>query len=78
VLSPVGQFGTRIQGGKDAASARYIFTKLPAITRALFHIDDDPLLSYLNDDGQSIEPGMCTRGHATVTLPATWRLTPAE
>lgn len=57
MLAPGGQFGTRLQGGKDAASPRYIFTKLPAITRAIFHSDDDPLLNYLNDDGQSIEPG---------------------
>lgn len=28
LLLPVGQFGTRIAGGKDAASARYIYTAL--------------------------------------------------
>jgi len=28
LLLPIGQFGTRLQGGKDAASARYIFTQL--------------------------------------------------
>ena len=27
-LTPVGQFGTRMQGGKDFASARYIFSNL--------------------------------------------------
>jgi DNA topoisomerase II len=43
-------------GGKDAASARYIFTKLEPIARAIFHPDDDALLNYLNDDGSSIEP----------------------
>jgi DNA topoisomerase II len=43
-------------GGKDAASARYIFTKLEPIARAVFHPDDDALLNYLNDDGSSIEP----------------------
>jgi len=43
-------------GGKDAASPRYIFTRLANITRAIFPIDDDPLLTYLDDDGQSIEP----------------------
>ncbi len=56
LLSPCGQFGTRLMGGKDAASARYIFTKLETITRHIFHPSDDPLLSYLDDDGQSIEP----------------------
>ena len=43
-------------GGKDAASARYIFTKLEPIARAIFHSDDDPVLNYLNDDGNMIEP----------------------
>jgi hypothetical protein len=53
---PSGQFGTRLQGGKDAASPRYIFTRLAPIARALFHPDDDALLDYLDDDGLSIEP----------------------
>lgn len=44
------------QGGKDAASARYIFTHLPAITRTIFHPHDDPVLNYMVDDGDSVEP----------------------
>lgn len=28
LLMPYGQFGTRLQGGKDSASPRYIFTML--------------------------------------------------
>lgn len=28
LLEPLGQFGTRHEGGDDAASARYIYTKL--------------------------------------------------
>jgi hypothetical protein len=36
-----GQFGTRIMGGKDAASPRYVFTRLEEITRVLFHPEDD-------------------------------------
>ncbi|KAF9905433.1 DNA topoisomerase 2 [Linnemannia zychae] len=56
LLLPNGQFGSRMQGGKDAASARYIFTALAPITRRVFHAHDDPLLTYLNDDGDSIEP----------------------
>ncbi|KAF9141358.1 DNA topoisomerase 2 [Mortierella sp. GBA39] len=56
LLMPNGQFGSRMQGGKDAASARYIFTALSPITRRVFHPHDDPLLNYLNDDGDSIEP----------------------
>lgn len=56
LLTPSGQFGTRRMGGKDAASARYIFTKLEPIARAIFHPDDDQLLNYLKDDGNTIEP----------------------
>ncbi|KAF8981096.1 DNA topoisomerase 2, partial [Haplosporangium bisporale] len=56
LLSPNGQFGTRMLGGKDAASARYIFTAVPPITRRIFHPQDDALLTYLNDDGDWIEP----------------------
>tara|TARA_Y200000002_G_C22688057_1_gene666801 strand:+ start:5022 stop:8525 length:3504 start_codon:yes stop_codon:yes gene_type:complete len=56
LLVPSGQFGTRLQGGKDSASERYIFTYLSNITRKLFPIVDDPILSYLNDDGLMVEP----------------------
>nr|POE91802.1 dna topoisomerase 2 [Quercus suber] len=45
-----------ITGGKDHASARYVYTRLSPITRFLFHKDDDDLLDYLNEGGQSIDP----------------------
>ena len=51
-----GQFGTRLNGGKDAANARYIFTKLEKLTRILFNQDDDCLLHRVIDDGESVEP----------------------
>ena len=53
---PNGQFGTRLQGGKDSASERYIFTLLNKITRTIFQQTDDYILEYLNDDGLSVEP----------------------
>ena len=56
LLSPLGQFGTRIGGGSDHASERYIFTKLEPITRCLFPKMDDNVLEYLNDDGVIVEP----------------------
>jgi len=56
LLKPIGQFGTRLQGGKDSASARYIFTMLSPLARKLFPVDDDPLLNYLYDDNLRIEP----------------------
>ncbi|RIA94250.1 DNA topoisomerase [Glomus cerebriforme] len=37
VLHGEGQFGTRAQGGKDAASARYTCVTIPALTRNIFH-----------------------------------------
>ncbi|CAI5992051.1 unnamed protein product [Closterium sp. NIES-64] len=56
LLVPSGQFGTRLQGGKDAASPRYIYTRLHRLTRVIFPVADDALLDYLDDDGQRIEP----------------------
>lgn len=56
LMVPNGQFGTRLAGGKDAASPRYIFTHLSPVTRHLFPEDDDVVLDYLEDDGQMIEP----------------------
>ena len=56
LFMPNGQFGTRLQGGKDSASERYIFTQLNKITRTLFPLYDDNVLTYLNDDGLIVEP----------------------
>ena len=56
VLVPSGQFGTRLQGGKDSASERYIHTALSKITRYIYNGEDDNILQYLNDDGYPVEP----------------------
>ena len=56
LLLPNGQFGTRLQGGKDSASERYIFTQLNKITRTIFQAADDNILEYLDDDGTLVEP----------------------
>jgi DNA topoisomerase-2 len=56
LFMPNGQFGTRLQGGKDSASERYIFTQLNKMTRTLFPANDDNILTYLNDDGLLVEP----------------------
>jgi len=56
LFMPNGQFGTRLQGGKDSASERYIFTQLNKITRTIFPQSDDHILKYLNDDGLIVEP----------------------
>ncbi|XP_017797949.1 PREDICTED: DNA topoisomerase 2 [Habropoda laboriosa] len=56
ILQPNGQFGTRLTGGKDAASPRYIFTMLSPLARYIFHKHDDALLKHEYDDNQKIEP----------------------
>jgi DNA topoisomerase-2 len=56
LLVPSGQFGTRLQGGKDSASERYIFTYLNKMTRLIFPEMDDHILKYLDDDGMLVEP----------------------
>jgi DNA topoisomerase-2 len=56
ILFPSGQFGTRLMGGEDSASARYIHTFLTSITRVIFRQEDDAILNYLDDDGVKIEP----------------------
>ena len=56
LFMPNGQFGTRLQGGKDSASERYIFTKLNEITRSVYPEMDDNILKYLDDDGFPVEP----------------------
>jgi DNA topoisomerase-2 len=56
LFMPNGQMGTRLMGGQDAASERYIYTQLSKITRFIFPEKDDNILTYLNDDGTMVEP----------------------
>ena len=56
LLEPNGQFGTRLHGGDDSASERYIFTLLNKMTRSIFPEADDAVLTYLDDDGTLVEP----------------------
>ena len=56
LLLPNGQFGTRLAGGKDSASERYIFTALSPITQYIYNVYDQPILNYLEDDGTPVEP----------------------
>jgi DNA topoisomerase-2 len=56
LLYPDGGFGTRLEGGKDAASARYIFTKMEGMTEYIFRAEDEPLLTPVNDDGDLVQP----------------------
>jgi DNA topoisomerase-2 len=56
LLMPEGQFGSRLEGGKDSAAPRYIFTYLSKITSIMFNKDDTPLLKQNVDDGDLVEP----------------------
>ena len=56
ILVPNGQFGSRLVGGSDASSPRYIFTLLSQLTKLIFKEEDNAILEYLEEDGQTIEP----------------------
>jgi DNA topoisomerase-2 len=56
LLVPQGQFGSRLMGGQDSASPRYIFTFLERMTDLIFRKEDMGILNYLDDDGMSVEP----------------------
>ena len=55
LLEPKGQFGTRLQGGSDSASERYIYTNLNPLTREIFQAKDDVVLNYLDDDDPMLQ-----------------------
>ena len=57
-LEPSGSFGSRLAGGSDAASPRYIFTRLSPFARRVFSALDEPVYDYNTDDGRQIEPTM--------------------
>lgn len=56
LLEPKGQLGTRLMGGKDAASPRYVFTHLSEHARTLFPKADDGLLKRAVSEGHVVEP----------------------
>lgn len=56
ILVPNGQFGSRIHGGSDTSSARYIYTLISKLSKLIYREEDNCVLNYLEDDGLSIEP----------------------
>lgn len=56
LLMPNGQFGTRIMGGHDSASSRYIHTELNKIVDLIFPSVDFQIIDYEYDDGVKVEP----------------------
>ncbi|KAG9234935.1 putative DNA topoisomerase 2 [Amylocarpus encephaloides] len=55
-LEPSGNFGSRLAGGTDAASPRYIFTRLSPFARRVFSTLDEPLYEHNFEEGKKIEP----------------------
>lgn len=47
---------SRLKGGADSASPRYIWTKLEELTSIIFNPMDTPVLNQQDDDGMPIEP----------------------
>jgi DNA topoisomerase-2 len=56
LLVPIGQFGSRLLGGKDSASPRYIHTHLEPIVETVFRKEDQAILKHTEDDGLTVEP----------------------
>ncbi len=50
-----GQFGSRVKNGDDAASGRYLFTKLNLPTRTIFRPEDDDFLKDRIEEGETVE-----------------------
>ena len=56
LLLPKGMLGSRLQGGKDAASPRYTFVQMNPLTPLIYRVEDSPILAYTSDDGVETEP----------------------
>jgi len=56
LLQPNGQYGSRLNGGADAASPRYIHTLVSPLARVIYREEDNAVLRYLDDDGIPVEP----------------------
>ncbi len=56
ILKPNGNFGSRLRNGKDAASPRYIWTKLEDLSTIIFNPSDDAVLNNQLEDNEPIEP----------------------
>lgn len=56
LLQPIGNFGSRLENGKDHASARYISTALNDLTPLIFRMEDECVYNFVNEDGVLAEP----------------------
>lgn len=56
LLTADGAFGSRMANGNDAASPRYIFTRITNDCRTIFDIRSDQVLNYLEEENEKVEP----------------------
>lgn len=56
LLLPRGQFGSRFQGGTDAASPRYVSTEPSKYFYLVYRREDLPILERVEDEGEKLEP----------------------
>lgn len=56
LLYPDGNCGSRNNLGKDAANARYIYTRMQEYTPHIFMKEDDSNLNYQYEDNEYVEP----------------------
>ena len=56
IFTPIGNFGSRRSGGKDAASSRYTFIQLSHLMTKIFKKEDEKIYNYIPEDGMLVEP----------------------
>ena len=56
LLAARGQFGSRMFGGFDASSARYIYTNPTPWTKLIFNTKDSKILDFFEDSGTHSDP----------------------
>lgn len=56
MFKPIGEFGSRANGGTDKGSSRYISTDINPLAKLYFRIADQYVLDYVFEDGIRVEP----------------------
>lgn len=56
LLTGSGQMGTRLLGGDDSASPRYVYTYMNSLTKNIFIPEDNNILEYIEEDNSIVEP----------------------
>ncbi|TVU44644.1 hypothetical protein EJB05_04090 [Eragrostis curvula] len=72
LLEPIGQFGSRYEGGKDHSMAYYLSVELNDITKFIFRDDDKDLLEYLEEDGKYLPVVPMSLVNGTTAIASGW------